>query len=332
MWMLRYFVSLALVLLSSVSLASASLGPFVLDGRVAENAFMRDRLSQTYETFREYFGDVGGEILVTAAGLCLRTGYNFEEHRVAFCSGAATREGGIHSPDIISHEGFHALLCARFPAFCASAVLKNEAAVALHEGLADYFAFTLDPDDRFGEEMYIDRLFVREYRTSLCYSLTAGKPVKGNAIVSWFIYNNVSWADIVKILTSEAPFIATSFAHLGEDNYCLSADGPDIALDVNGFEPSSLQRYRLPKEQVSTVVLRPNVAFKARFGDDVTIVWSRASEGERKSVFTITEPKPWIYEIVPSADSGWEKFILEIRGPSGLLGIKVLYLSISVTR
>ena len=118
---------------------------------------------------------------------CLRVGYNFNTGVVNFCESRNVIQFGLNSKDVIRHEIFHAMVCNVRPEICSSSVLSSNFIVASHEALADFFAYSLDPKECFGDNFYVNQQCVRSYITQLCYSLVDGPHEKGNALETQLI-------------------------------------------------------------------------------------------------------------------------------------------------
>lgn len=303
--------------------ATAAVQPFLISGTARSSEILRETLERSHALFAGTFGATPARIEVTTTDSCLSTGYDFETSRIAFCPTSSTRDGGIHSPDVVAHEAFHALLCNRFPAACTAEALHDESVVALHEGLADYFAFTLAPDPLFGEDMFLDRPFIRKYQTTLCYSLTSGTHLKGNTVAAWFISNSVSWTAIAAVLSNERSFDLSAFPFSRLP--CFSTQGPELQIEAVGLAASRLHRYRLPKGRPTTIAFHPNQAFLEKFGTSATVVWK--GSGNRASVFSVRQSGPWSWEVLPQSEEGWGKYTIEISSGGNLVGLKHLYFS-----
>ena len=202
-----------------------------------DEAFLRRELQAAIDLYTREVASISAPIpVLVGAADCLRTGYDMPSRRVLFCSNTDTPRAGTASADVIHHEMFHAMLCQTKPAWCGS-----DPNVPLHEGLADYFAYRLAPDELFGEGFYQAQPYVRRYRVPYCYSLVGGGHEKGNAIVSELIARDHALRDVAQLVRGEALSLD---ALLGPDdpNTCFGANPPAVERTVEGYPASSLER------------------------------------------------------------------------------------------
>jgi hypothetical protein len=152
-----------------------------------------------FNTFKTFTGEINIDI---SPSTCLRTSYNYIDKRIAFCKTKNTIFMGLNSIDIINHEVFHYLYCHTYPKNCLPQKMKNEVIQSFHEGLADLFAFQINPDNYFGENYRVDIPYLRKYKTSLCYKYTYSSHQKGNALASYLIENNFTLSSIETFLNT----------------------------------------------------------------------------------------------------------------------------------
>lgn len=157
---------------------------------------------------------------------CVRTGFNFVSNQVVFCSNEKVINYGLDSVDVIYHEMFHAFLCNYSRNLCG-----NNMRVDVHEGLADYFAYLINPDAYFGENFYQGFGYIREYRTALRAGLVQGDHERGNAYASSFIQSRTSLRNALRLFSAPPQ----------------KEEVDDV---VTGIEKSKLNRYRLKPNEI----------------------------------------------------------------------------------
>ena len=151
-----------------------------------------------YDLFSREVGSLNVPLTVAIApGDCVRTGYNFVSNQVVFCSNDKVINLGLDSVDVIYHEMFHAFMCNYSRNLCGSNMR-----VDVHEGLADYFAYLLNPDRFFGENYYREFSYIREYRTSFRPGLVQGDHERGNAYASAFIQARTPLRNAIRLFSS----------------------------------------------------------------------------------------------------------------------------------
>ena len=175
------------------------------------------------QLFTEEVGEVNGDIHVLVnPGQCLRTGYDRIRKAVIFCPGRNVRAMGMKSSDVIHHEFFHALLCQYRPELC-----ERDKSEALHEALADTFSYKLMPDEKFGEDFYLDRPYVRSYLTHWRPGLVQGAHEKGSALAALFIAERKKLGELLSL-------------------FDVPEAQEEVTDTVSGVSHSRLNRYRLP--------------------------------------------------------------------------------------
>ncbi len=195
-----------------------------VDQKVLNKYFIR-----AYNFFENEIGPLSQDITVSIGEAnCLRTGFNFIQNKVNFCSNQRVKDHGLKSIDVINHELFHAFLCQYKSELCGPDMRAD-----VHEALADYFSYLLSPDEFFGENFYRDQAFVRRYKTNWRAGLVQGEHSRGNALASQLIKNRVSLKE------SLALFKVPVFEEV-----------TDI---VTGVPKSHLNRYRLDSNEVMQI-------------------------------------------------------------------------------
>jgi hypothetical protein len=247
---------------------------------------------------------------------CLRTGYDMPTRKVLFCKNDNTPRAGTASADVIHHEVFHAMLCQTKPAWCGS-----DAPVPLHEGLADYFAYVLAPDDLFGEGYYEDQAFVRRYRVPYCYSLVSGGHEKGNAIASALIARGHQLRDVAELVKGDA--LTVDALLTDNTDACFSADAPAIARTVEGYPESTLERYRIRPDAPLTIRFEGNDAFARRY-PNLTVRWEPAP-----TLFSVTNLDERSFRIAVTGTNGFEKIAALYVVDGEVVGGKSFYFQVA---
>lgn len=286
-----------------------------------DEAFVRREVAAAIALYaREVAVPTGPIAVVVDPPDCLRTGYDMDTRMVRFCDVADTPRLGTASADVIHHEVFHALLCQTQPSFCAEPIAPEP--VALHEGLADYFAWVLAPDDAFGEGYYRDKPFVRPYRTPVCYSLVGGGHEKGNALASALVARGRRLEDVARVARGTELTLA---ALLGDapDDPCFGAHPPAVERTVTGYPDSALERYRIRPGAPLTIDFEGNAAFEARY-PDLAIRWEPAPD-----LFSITPDGPRSFRVDATGASGFDKVTALYVAGGQVVGGKNFYFQIA---
>lgn len=194
--------------------------------------------------FSEEFGATDGKITVDLNPLeCLRTGYQRTEKKIVFCKTGNVINGGLESVDVINHELFHALFCGKYPDLCATHDFDH-----VHEGLADAFAYRLNPDEHFGENFYVERKFIRAYKTDWVPELVQGEHERGSAIAWRIIRDGKPLSESLSLFSRPV------------DSYAK--------VEVTGAPFSRLNRYRFGMDQ--TIQVSFEFDFRAKVKE---VVW-----------------------------------------------------------
>lgn len=223
--------SLILLLLIHMSLATQAveIPRLIIENARAlpvDRAHLQKRFEAAYALFSRKIGPLSQDLVISVGDTdCLRTGYNFVLNKVHFCSNTNVKNHGLDSVDVIHHEFFHAFLCQYKSELCGPDMRAD-----VHEGLADYFSFLLSPDEFFGEEFYLNRPFVRKYKTNWRPGLVQGDHPRGNALASQLIKHRLSFKDSLALFN--VPI------------------NEEVSDEVTGVPKSHLNRYRLGPDEV----------------------------------------------------------------------------------
>jgi hypothetical protein len=182
-----------------------------------------------YQLFAREIGPINRPFTISIAPSdCLRTGYNYVTNKIAFCETDKVEAFGLNSIDVINHEMFHAFICNYSSQLCSGRMR-----VDIHEGLADYFAYLLNPDQYFGEHFYLGFPYIRTYLTTWRPGLVQGDHERGNALASFLIQTRTSLRNALNVFRS---------TYIEEVNDA-----------VRGVVKSPLNRYRLGRGVVMDI-------------------------------------------------------------------------------
>lgn len=292
---------------------SPSVAPLV------DEAFIRREVDAAIDLYTREVAPLSAPIPVLVdARDCLRTGYDMPSRKVFFCNNTDTPRAGTASADVIHHEMFHALLCQTKPDWCGA-----DAPVPLHEGLADYFAYLLAPDDLFGEGFYEDQAYVRRYRVPYCYSLVGGGHEKGNAIATELIARGHGLSDVARLVQGDALSVE---AVIGADdpNTCFSPDhAPAVERTVEGYPASTLERYRIQPGAPLTIRFAGDAAFTAKY-PSLHVRWDPAP-----AKFAITSLSPTDFQVAATGADGYEKVAALYEVDGQVIGGKAFYFQVA---
>lgn len=184
---------------------------------------------EAYQLFAREIGPINRPFTISIAPTtCLRTGYNFVDNKIAFCDTDKVEALGLNSIDVINHEMFHAFLCNY-----ASNLCGPNMRVDVHEGLADYFSYLLNPDQHFGEHFYLGYPYIRTYLTSWRPGLVQGDHERGNAYASQFIRGRTSLRNALTAFRSS-----------------VNEEVNDV---IRGVAKSPINKYRLGRGEVMEI-------------------------------------------------------------------------------
>lgn len=160
---------------------------------------------------------------------CFRTGYNYQKNEINFCKNKNVKNLGLNSDDVITHELFHAFFCNSFNDLCQEKTIRAE----IHEGLADYFSYLLNPDSHFGEDFYINQAYIRDYLVYWRWDLVETPHQLGNVLSSELIKSQFKLKNFIELFSKPLE------------------KGLTVFVSTNGIEEveSKLSRYRLELNQ-----------------------------------------------------------------------------------
>lgn len=273
-------------------------------GSSKDLAFLQSAADESLTTFERAFGHLNETLTVVyGASPCLHLGYHFELRQVQLCKSDQVIDAGSESVDVIHHELFHAMLCAWKPGVCASEVLRSREGKALHEGLADFFAHSLVPDELFGEQYSTERPYLRKYRTDVCYSLVEGAHEKSSAITNALITSGRSLGDIREFLEEATFSTAALFHENARTDPCFQSEpeAPAIAAVPRAGAASKLNRYKVDVDTTLELQFLPNTALLTRY-PDFQIKWDLNDSAVSESFFFAEfAVDPFRFAVIPLA-------------------------------
>lgn len=252
---------------------------------------LQDTATEALHKFEDAFGPLTSDIEIDLeSNTCLRVGYDFQNTTVRFCDIKHVKSQGLESVDVIRHELFHAMICQKYPAICSQEFLNDINNQALHESLADFFAYTLSPDNNFGEDFYTSGVPVRNYKTDFCYSLVTSAYDKANALVSNFIENKLSLSDFSLMLKKQ--FNVSALIRSAKAPCFDLATAPQFSLVPVSVPLSNLNRYRIELGESLRLVAEANNEFKKNF-KSIRLEW----QFPQSDAYELSEVAPQEYTV-----------------------------------
>ena len=284
------------------------------------------RLKATVEKavsfYRQSFGPADHPVRldVRKSQAALRTGYNTQSDTICFPDLKNLKNAGLDSVDVINHEVFHALTYQSYP----DTRSKDPEAVRLHEGLADYFAYQLNPDEHFGEDFETDKPYLRSYRNGLTVSLSSGPHEQGSALTSLLLKNNVQPEQIKQFLSTQ-PFTLEGLASVSPDlKRGLDLDGSFALQEIaSNCPPSPLHRYRISDGHPLQLAFEPNSSLAATH-PNLHQEWTTLS-GIPSKLYTVTQENPGHFSVEKAPGAGPEKLVALFLDGETLLGSRPFY-------
>ncbi|MBN9417006.1 MAG: hypothetical protein J0I12_16285 [Candidatus Eremiobacteraeota bacterium] len=288
---------------------------------------LRQRAERAQDFFQENFGAVSQPLKIDLeAEAKFSTGYNSETDTISFPESRNLIERGIESVDVVDHEIFHALVAQRYPAANTPEALDSLEGQRLHEGLADFFAYKMNPDPLFGENYRKDRDYLRRYQTDMTISLAPGGHAQGNALTGHLLREEVELKDVRQFLES-GKFTLEALAEVSPRlKEALEKDASfAVKQQVSGYPPSAIHRYRIQSGQPLKVDFQPNAALLAAH-PDFRVDWS-TMEGVPSRFYRIESQDGRNFQLSSNAESQPEKLLARYFDGERLLGSQPYYLS-----
>jgi hypothetical protein len=275
--------------------------------------------------FEQNFGPAAGPVKIDLDPETLSTGYDLERDSIGFPKAGNLINRGLDSEDVIDHEIFHALVARRFPHTSTTEAMASQDGSRLHEGLADFFAYKLNPDQHFGENYRSDKPYLRDYDNELSISLSPGSHAQGNAITAHLLHSGVELAQVREFLQA-GDF---SLKALQEVSPRLKADlQRDEAFGVeqlSNYPNSALKRYRIEPGRPLQLDFRPNSAL-LQAHPDFRVAWS-TMEGLPSREFVIRSQDQRRFEVAATPQSRPEKLLAVFFDGQSQIGCQPYYLS-----
>ncbi len=296
------------------------------DVSLEERVRLTSQAKAAVSYFAENFGPVTRPLRFEVGDQCLalRTGYNYELDVVRMPRQDVLENCGLESADVIRHEIFHALIFQAYPEVCTEAHLDDPNSVRLHEALADFFAHQLEPDQHFGEKYKVSDPYIREYRTDLTVSLSAGSHAQGNAITSHLLASEVTNQDIKNFL-SHGDFTLEALSQTNQSLESSLARDASFSLDekVENYPASGLGRYRLRADVPLDLTFSPNIALRDAH-PDLQIDWLNMKKMPSEK-FVFEQPSPGHFRISRTPEADTEKILARFSEGDKVIGFRPFY-------
>lgn len=295
----------------------------------SDRTFLTETISIAKNHFERFFKKVSGDIRVFVNTQDnLRTGYNVVTDAIYFPNIKGLKKSGINSRDVIIHEAFHLFVCRTYPMTCPSQIGKDDSKVVLQESLADYFTQTLDDDNCFGNDFYLDQKCLRDYDNDLLMSLSDSAHLKGNALTKYLVKHKVSLKDLalfVDVKRGEDFLISRlQMIHSGlaEDLVRDSLFGIDDR--VYGVKESNSRKYWINKDSEIEIELVPNTFLKDSL-KDLHIEW-RGKDGQPVKHYEITgKGVGAAYSVKARHQARPEKVVATLKSGAAIIGYRFYY-------
>lgn len=288
---------------------------------------LRQRAQRAVKFFEENFGPISQPLKIDLeAKETLSTGYNAETAVVSFPPAANLIERGLESVDVVDHEIFHALVAQRFPATNTEQALNSPEGQSLHEGLADYFAYKMNPDPLFGENFRKDKDYLRRYENDLTISLSPGSHAQGNALTAHLLREQVELPEIRDFLQA-GDFRLEALAQVTPKlKVALERDASfSIEQQIGHYPSSKLNRYRIQPGKPLEVNFEPNPSL-LQAHPNFRVDWT-TMEGIPSQHYTIKSADGRHFQIDSSQASKPEKLLARYYDDDRLIGSQPYYLS-----
>jgi len=278
-----------------------------------QRARLQARLERAQAVFEEHFGRLEQPLRIDL-DQGLRTGYNLETGWLQFPELEGIVERGIDSDDVVHHEAFHAMVAQKFP---HSLPLDRPDKEILHEALADWFAYQLQPDNAFGEGYREDGKPLRNYRNDLLLPLASGAHASANAITDLLLSHQVSWPQVRQFL-QQPDFSLEQLARLTPS--LRQEQAMQLDERVLNYPSSSRRRYRIEPERPLQLELRPNDALRDAH-PRLQVEWTGTEH------FVVRPQGDGRYTISPEGQGEATKMLAIFKEDGKVLGFRPFYFS-----
>lgn len=285
---------------------------------------LEDTAKKAVEYFRKNFGPVHGPVNFEVGGSGLRTGYHPGEDTIYLPELGNVQNAGLESPDVINHEIFHALVLSAYPNLPRPGG-TGESGIAMHEALADYFAYQLSPDQHFGENYRTDKSHLRDYHSDLKLNLSPGSHAQGNAIVSMMLEHGVTNEEVRDFLLAgdfRLEALAKASPHFQE---ALKEDTQfTIDSEISApYRPSPSNKYWLESDVPLEIAFAPNDKMRDSH-PNLRVVWTD-KRGYPSRQYSISETEKNTFSVAPVEKAKVEKMLATFYDGENVIGFRQFY-------
>ena len=279
------------------------------------------------EYFRANFGPVNGPLNFEVGGAGLRTGYNPGEDTIFLPELGNVKNAGLESEDVINHEIFHALVLNAYPELPKPGEAE-ESGIAMHEALADYFAYQLSPDPHFGENYRTEQPHLREYHSELKLNLAPGSHAQGNAIVSMMLEHGVTNEEVRDFLQA-GDFRLEALAKASPHFEQALGEEQKLSVDSQVSEPyktTPQNKYWMKSDVPLEVTFNPNESMNEAF-PNMRVVWTD-KQGYPSKAYSVEEAEQNSFRITPSQNARVEKMLATFYDGENVIGFRQFYFGV----
>lgn len=292
----------------------------VQDLTPGQRSRLEGRVQRAQQAFEQHFGPLERPIQLDLDPQdgALRTGYHPDSDWVRFPASQGVAERGIECDDVVHHEVFHAMVAQKFP---HTLPLDHPDKEVLHEALADWFAYQLNPDQEFGENYRQSGEALRNYRNDFRLPLVSGSHATGNALTDLLLEHQVSWKEVARFLQQpqfDLGGLAAAAPSVGRD---LSQELTMRLEDrVTNYPPSSRRRYRIAPDRPLAIEFHPSPAL-LQAHPRLQVEWPGSEH------FTITPQGEGRFTIAPRPQGEASKLVALFKEDGKVLGFRPFYFS-----
>jgi hypothetical protein len=290
-----------------------------------QEKFVLSTLNEAVEFFGDHFGEVKRPLVVNVLDTkrSLRTGYSIKDDSINFPANDLGERPDLASRDILVHEAFHALVGQAYPHLVSEEHIQEREFVRLHEGLADYFAYQLSPDDSFAEGLGEGGKALRKFRNHRRISLSPGGHSQGNAITSYLLEHGVTPVQVRSFLEG-ADFSLEALGKVSPELGQAFQDDAELSLrdKVSNYPSSSIRKYWISKDKPLEVSFEANPNLREAH-PELQIEWVRPS-GIPSTTFHFEQVETHQFVVEPLAE-GAEKVLAVFRDGEEVIGSRPFY-------
>ncbi len=285
---------------------------------------LEDTAKKAVQYFRKNFGPVHRPVNFEVGGSGLRAGYNPGEDTIYLPELGNVQNAGLESADVINHEIFHALVLSAYPNLPRPGG-TGESEIAMHEALADYFAYQLSPDQHFGENYRTDKSHLRDYHSDLKLNLSPGSHAQGNAITSMMLEHGVTNEEVRDFLLAgdfRLEALAKASPHFQE---ALKEDA-QFTIDSQVSAPyrqSPSNKYWLKSDTPLEITFSPNEKTRTSH-PNMRVVWSN-KRGYPSRHYSVLENEKNTFSVTPAGEGKVEKMLATFYDGESVIGFRQFY-------